>query len=310
MPNMVAFNGLMRGIDEQSKEWKQPVKRVTHDRQDQFCSTMLEWHETFSNAAAGTIHLPFEGEVGVQLVPGSEFFIEADSTSGLDAVDVALWLIKRYTGGTDMRGKCERLRRYVMANARFPHFIITQLPPGITGLVLAGVLAAAMSSLSSSLNSFATVLTIDLVKPYLWKNQDDRTYARFAKVATAVAALIMLAVGVAFLNTPKESLMDLMFRLTAIVGGVLLAFFMLAFFAPKVRSPVIWIAFTLALLLNAYLVLVNADVVPNVLPFKIHSYWVQSLVNLFMVVVAVLLALVWPSKKTPADAKPTTHPSP
>ncbi|HTI51109.1 MAG TPA: hypothetical protein VL475_09160, partial [Planctomycetaceae bacterium] len=59
-------------------------------------------------------------------------------------------------------------------DAVFPHFILTRLPAGLSGVVIAGILAAAMSSLDSSINSIATVTVVDLLKPYLAKGRDDR----------------------------------------------------------------------------------------------------------------------------------------
>jgi SSS family solute:Na+ symporter len=176
------------------------------------------------------------------------------------------------------------------ADRVFPYFIVTQMPVGMTGLVIAGVLAAAMSTLSSSLNSFSTVLTMDVIKPYVWKCGSDGGYARLAKALTTVAATIMLGIAVLLLRADMESLLDTMYRMTAIIGGVLLAFFMLAFFAPKVRSPIIWYAFAVALTLNAYLVLVQAEMLPNALPFRVHAYWVQPIVNVVMIVLALLLS--------------------
>ena len=71
-------------------------------------------------------------------------------------------------------------------DAVFPHFILTQMPAGLAGVVIAGVLAAAMSSLDSSINSIATVTVIDLLKPYLAKGRDDRYYLRMARLTVNV----------------------------------------------------------------------------------------------------------------------------
>lgn len=190
------------------------------------------------------------------------------------------------------------------ADQVFPHFIISQLPAGITGLVLAGVLAAAMSSLSSSLNSFSTVLTMDLVKPYLWKDRSDHAYALLARASTGLAALIMLGVALYMLHAPKESLMDMIYTLSAITGGVLLAFFMLAFFAPRVKPPVIWYAFGAAMLLNIYLVLVDYEWIPNLFPFRIHAYWISQFVNGVMIGLAVILSFVPGLRASGNSAKP------
>ena len=187
----------------------------------------------------------------------------------------------------------------------FPHFIITVLPVGISGLVLAGLLSAAMSSLSTSLNSFATVLTIDLVKPYFWRGRTDNQYANAAKWITLLAAIIMISVGLIFYHAEKESFKDLMYRLTAIFGGVLLAMFMLAFFVRRVHGVALWIAFTASMLLNAYLLLVEWDLVPSILPVTVHIYWISVIVNAFMFGATVLLSYLIPAKPAPLPIEDT-----
>ena len=176
----------------------------------------------------------------------------------------------------------------------FPYFIINVLPVGITGLVLAGLLSAAMSSLSTSLNSFATVLTVDLVRPYLWKDKADHQYAVMARWITLAAALVMIGVALIFFHTEKESFKDLMFRMSAIFGGVMLAFFMLAFFAPHVHKRALWISFAISMLINLYLLLVEWQIAPNLLPIKFHIYWISVLVNASMFFLAVVLSWIIP----------------
>ena len=58
------------------------------------------------------------------------------------------------------------------ADQVFPFFIVNELPTGLVGLVIAGVLAAGMSTLDSSLNSSATVWTVDFYRRLL--NPDCR----------------------------------------------------------------------------------------------------------------------------------------
>ncbi|MGQ0812848.1 MAG: sodium:solute symporter [Gemmatimonadota bacterium] len=64
---------------------------------------------------------------------------------------------------------------FTTADEIFPRFIVTQLPDGIRGLVIAGILAAAMSTVASSLNSLASATTHDIYAP-LSKSGDDQTH--------------------------------------------------------------------------------------------------------------------------------------
>ena len=58
-----------------------------------------------------------------------------------------------------------------------PYFILTKIPAGVAGIVIATVLAAAMSSLDSGINAISTVTVVDLMKPYLAKGLEDRDRA-------------------------------------------------------------------------------------------------------------------------------------
>ena len=95
------------------------------------------------------------------------------------------------------------------ADAVFPYFILTEVPVGITGLVIAGVLAAAMSSLDSSINAISTIFTVDLMKPYLAKGRDDRFYLRWARLVAVVTSILMILGAILFSSIEKESMNDL-----------------------------------------------------------------------------------------------------
>ena len=63
-----------------------------------------------------------------------------------------------------------------------PHFVSTQLPVGLSGIVVAAVLAAAMSSMSSAMNSMSAVFITDVYRRHLAAGRDDRHYVRVAKL--------------------------------------------------------------------------------------------------------------------------------
>lgn len=186
----------------------------------------------------------------------------------------------------------------------FPHFIMTQLPSGLSGLVIAGVLSAAMGSLSSSLNAFATVSTVDILKPYVIKGRSDRFYAVLGRVMTAVGTILMFAIGYGFLYAEKESFLDLSLKINGLLSGVVVCFFLLGFFAPRVNRRVIWQAFWVAIVLNAYLLGVELEVIPNFLRLNIHPYWVSAFV--ITVMISLALTLAWIQRTTPDKSKRLT----
>jgi len=73
----------------------------------------------------------------------------------------------------------------------FAKFIVEQLPVGLSGLIIASLFAAAMSSLSSSLNSLASSTTLDLYKPYFGQDNTEAEDLRISRIITMVWAVII-----------------------------------------------------------------------------------------------------------------------
>ncbi len=196
------------------------------------------------------------------------------------------------------------------ADSVFPHFILTRMPHGLSGLVIAGVLSAAMGSISAALNAFATVSTVDIVRPYILKGRSDRFYTLTAKSLTGLAAVLMFGVGFLFSVVTKESFMDLSTQITGLIGGVVPAFFLLGFFALRTNTRVLWQSFAVGFVLNVYLALVALRVIPDVVGLSIHPYLVSSAVIVVMLILAFVLSRL---QGVPADTRPgltVLHPLP
>ena len=114
----------------------------------------------------------------------------------------------------------------VMASDRiFPAFVTTGLPPGLAGLVVAGILAAAMSTVSSSLNSLASSTTYDLYGP-LTGEHDQHRLVRVGRVATLGWAIVLA--GGALLYRSDQPVVELALSIASITYGSLLGTFILA----------------------------------------------------------------------------------
>ena len=178
------------------------------------------------------------------------------------------------------------------ADAVFPYFILTQVPVGITGLVIAGVLAAAISSLDSSINAISTIVTVDLMKPYLAKNRDDRFYLRWARFVAIAASVLMILGAILFSSIEKESMNDLSWIVASVFGGCLLGLFMTGFFTTRIGNRAALIGLCCAIVLNVYLGVNAAGWLPEQLSVEVHSYWTGILVNLAFIIIAVIVALI------------------
>ncbi len=172
------------------------------------------------------------------------------------------------------------------ADQVFPYFILTQIPAGLAGLTIAGVLAAAMSSLDSSINAIATVTTVDLLKPYLAPGRDDRFYLRTARWIATVTAGLMIGGAMLFTSIEKESMNDLSWIVASVFGGCLVGLFLVGFFTRRVDSFSAMTALVASILLNVYLGLCLAGWLPEAISFPVHSYLVGIVVNLAFVVIA------------------------
>lgn len=145
------------------------------------------------------------------------------------------------------------------ANDVFPHFILHQLPVGMTGLVVAAIYAAAMSSLSSAINSLANTTEMDL----LCSDPDHPRTVQRAKWWTVVwaAAGVLAAV---FADQVGGSLLRKALFFTGLFTGPLLGMFLLSFYRPRTNPRVV---LTAAFLGMASLLLFNrVPVVPSYVP--------------------------------------------
>ena len=116
--------------------------------------------------------------------------------------------------------------RYNDVNYVFPTFITTQLPPGLVGLLIAAIFAAAMSSCAAELNSLSTATVIDFYRRHLKPDASDAHYLTVSRVATGVWGLV--ACGVAVYATTLGSLIEVVNRFGSFFYGSLLGVFVLA----------------------------------------------------------------------------------
>lgn len=182
------------------------------------------------------------------------------------------------------------------ADQVLPIFILSQIPAGVAGLLIAACLAAAMSSLDSSINSIATVVTTDFVRRFGRRRDETHLFA-VARFASVGAGVLMIG-GAAIMHVvPRESMNDLMLILGSIFGGGILAIYMIGFFARWIGSRALLAGVVLGVSLNLYLMFNAFELLPAWLHLDVHAYWTTVLVNLTVVTVSILVALVWPNRK-------------
>ena len=123
----------------------------------------------------------------------------------------------------------------IRSDQLFPKFIVEVLPPGISGLIIAGVFAAAMSTLSGSLNSLASSSMLDLYKSRFGKNNSAKQDLLISRIFTAIWGIIFIGGAMLFtdINNP---VVELGLGIASFTYGGLLGVFLMGVISKKVRE--------------------------------------------------------------------------
>ena len=204
--------------------------------------TALVGGAIFSMASHGTDQLIVQrllacksmGDARKALV-GSAVFVMVQFAAFL-AVGSLLWI--HYGGATVAELGLSR------ADEVFPHFIIEGLPVGVAGLVLAGILAAAMSTLSSSLNALASSSVMDLFGSRM-RDMDDARKLRISRALTLVWALIFVFFATLF-EDQQNPVVELGLSIASFTYGALLGGFLLGLWTRRANETDAIVAFVVS----------------------------------------------------------------
>jgi solute:Na+ symporter, SSS family len=119
-------------------------------------------------------------------------------------------------------------RSFETSDEIFPLFIVEQLPPGLTGLLIAGVFAAAMSSLSSSINSLASAAAYDFWAPMVGAQDDEARLLRAGRAFSLLWAAALIVGAILFIPLSRETAaVEVALGVASLVYGGLLGAFAL-----------------------------------------------------------------------------------
>jgi len=116
----------------------------------------------------------------------------------------------------------------------YPEFIWNNLPPGIAGLVIAAVLAAAMSNLSAALNSLASTTVMDFYRRMSRTARSDAEWLKLARKVTLVWGAVLFAVAI--LAQGVKSVLEAGLSIASVVYGALLGVFLLGVLTTRVQE--------------------------------------------------------------------------
>ncbi|HEU5238433.1 MAG TPA: sodium:solute symporter [Pyrinomonadaceae bacterium] len=130
----------------------------------------------------------------------------------------------------------------------FPDFITRHMPTGLSGLVVAAIFAAAMSS---SLNSIAATAVNDLYKPFR-ANKTDKHYLKVSHILTLVWGVVQVAVAL-LVRHQNRSALDQALSIASLINGPVLGVFLVGTFLRRVSEPPALIGMITSILVMLYI---------------------------------------------------------
>jgi SSS family transporter len=130
----------------------------------------------------------------------------------------------------------ERMNPLLPIDATFPLFIAAELPMGVTGLIIAGIFAAAMSTLSSIINSVSTLVSVDFYEK-LARHPTPARSVRFAEFTGVAVGLVAIGLAIVLSRMDIHSLFDVSIELAGLLGGGFAGAYTLGMFTRRANAP-------------------------------------------------------------------------
>ncbi|MGD9328954.1 MAG: sodium:solute symporter, partial [Cyclobacteriaceae bacterium] len=117
----------------------------------------------------------------------------------------------------------------------FPHFIMTKMPAGIAGIMIAAIFAATMSTVSSSINSLSTAFTTDFYQ-YIFRNKPDKHLLKVARITGIILGGIGVGLAIMMAMWNILSLFDYFNYILGLLASGLGGLFFMGIFIPRIRE--------------------------------------------------------------------------
>jgi SSS family transporter len=123
----------------------------------------------------------------------------------------------------------------VKSDTVFPKFIIEALPTGLFGLIIAGLFAAALSTLAGSISSLSSSAMMDLYTPLFGKNKSESTQLKISRLFSIMWAVMLVGSALFFMNT-TQTVVELALSIASFTYGGLLGTFLLGLLVKRARQ--------------------------------------------------------------------------
>ena len=173
----------------------------------------------------------------------------------------------------------------------FPYFIVHSLPDGLTGLLIASVFAAGMSTVATSVTSCATIIYTDYYKK-IRRNAGEKESLLTLKASSVVVGAIGVVVALALTNV--ESILDAWWILSSVFSGGMLGLFLLGYMSLKVKNIHAFLGVLAGFIVIAW---ISAAEWLGLPPSGLHGYLAIVLGTVSIFVVGFALSAIIPRKK-------------
>ncbi len=144
-------------------------------------------------------------------------------------------------------------------DAVFPYFIMTKLPVGVVGLVISGLIAAAISTLNADLNCLSAICVEDYYLR-LRPNSTEKHKMIMSKLFVVLAGLGTIAIALIYVNAGSEGVLGTIFGLYAIFSGGIAGMFLLGIFSKRANMKGLYFGIGASVLFTAYALLTSQPV--------------------------------------------------
>jgi len=152
----------------------------------------------------------------------------------------------------------------------FPYFIVNELPTGITGLLIASIFAAGMSTISTSYNSTATVFLTDYYQRFFKRSASDKQAMRVLYTSSLVISICGILIAIAMINV--KSALDAWWKLASIFSGGMLGLFLLGVFSRQKNTVGAVVGVIAGLIVILWMSLSNLLLTEEALGNQFHTY--------------------------------------
>ena len=179
-----------------------------------------------------------------------------------------------------------------------PYFIMTTLPQGLSGVVIAAALAAAMSSLDSSINAISTVGVVDVYRRHLVKGRGDKHYLRVAWAIATAASAFMVGGAMWLASIETKTLQDTATIIVSLVAGGKLGVFLVGFLTRKGNARSVWIGIACSFVFTLWTVFAQyrPEALPEFMAVPFDLYYTGLVGNVIMFTVGYLGGVLLPEK--------------